>query len=305
MLRRHTPLLLLAALGLSQTAQAGEGNLYRAPYAGAQTLALDGLVEPAWDAAPWDSLPYNYLSGKALPIPEDLHVRYKALWNEEGIRLLLEVVDDSVSDRYADALSNWWNDDCAEIFLDEDRSGGDHQNNFSAWAYHVSTKGEVVDYGDDAQPHRFDDHVRIFRRQSGDTTFWELSLSVYDSTYTLSGPNLPASLVAGKRLGFTLAYCDNDGGTQRESFVGSVNTPGHLANEGYLNADGFGTLELLPAPGTNGLHPRTVAHGSVDGSRVSKALGVDGRVSRKQPRPSVQAVGRKLPDGSFLRLAIP
>lgn len=302
--KQHLAALSLALAGLSSPVWSGEGNLYQSPYAGSQAPLLDGLVDAAWEQAPWDSLPYSYLPGSPMPDRKDLDVRYKALWNRDGLYLLVKVVDDSVSDRYRNPLSNWWNDDCVEIFLDEDRSGGDHQYSASAWAYHVSTLGEVVDYGEDLKPHLYNDHVKSVRNQAGDTTYWEMSVAVYDSTYTLEGPNAPVTLTEGKRMGFTLAYCDNDGGTQRESFVGSVNTPEHLANEGYLNADGFGTLELLP-PATSGIKSGKASTRTGPGLRPGASLGADGRVRKAVRSRQELSVGRELPDDSRLRLALP
>ncbi len=246
------PLLGIALLTLAawQSTCAQDPNEYIAPRT-PDPITLDGELDPAWNHALWDTLAYNYLPGTSMPPASDLFVRYKALWDPTFLHLLVEVVDDSISDRTTAPLKNWWNDDCVEVFLDEDRSGGDHQFNFGAWAYHISTGYDVVDYGDDEQPHLFNDHVRVVRSQAGDTSRWEISIQVHGSDYTLAGPNTPLTLYQGKVMGFSLAYCDNDGRATRESFVGSVNTPGHLANEGYLDASVFGALRLDALPPTS------------------------------------------------------
>ena len=51
-------------------------------------------------------------------------------------------------------------------------------------------------------------------------------------------------LVAGKLMGFTPSYIDNDG-RGREHFMSSVDTEGHQKNQGYLNADAFGSIMLV------------------------------------------------------------
>jgi len=242
--------LAFVALLAATAGHAEESNRYAAPFT-STAPTIDGLTDTLWRMAPWDTLAYNYLAGTSMPTPSDLSARYKAAWNADALYLLVEVVDDSISDRTVDPLKNWWNDDCVEIFLDEDRSGGDHQYDFNAWAYHVGTKYDAVDYGDDQQPHLFNDHVRVRRTQTGDTSVWEMAIRVYGDDYRLAGTNTPRVLTAAKIMGFSLAYCDNDGPTSRESFIGSVNTPGHLANEGYLDASVFGTLELLAPPPTS------------------------------------------------------
>ena len=54
----------------------------------------------------------------------------------------------------------------------------------------------------------------------------------------------PVQLSAGKNVGFALAYCDNDTSKTRENFIGSVYVPGEDKNQGWINADIFGTLHL-------------------------------------------------------------
>jgi len=291
--------------GFASLAEAQETNRYAAPFADIAPV-VDGVVDPAWSNAPWDTLAYNYLAGTSMPGPTDLFARYKAVWDARHLYLLVEVVDDSVSDRTANPLSNWWNDDAVEIFLDEDHSGGDHQYNFSAWAYHVSTKYDAVDYGDDEQPHLFNDHMEVRRAQTGHTSVWEFAILVYGKDYTLAGPNTPVTLSAPKTMGFSLAYCDNDGKTSRESFVGSVNTPGHLNNEGYLDASVFGSLDLLPASTTTRPRPAQApgVERRADGFRLASPTDLriqrlDGTLSRSVSATPGQWLGTDLPRGLY------
>lgn len=144
--------LPLVTLLAPMSGHAAETNHYTAPFTIAAPT-IDGVTDTLWRRAQWDTLAYNYLAGTSMPMSSDLSARYKAVWNADALYLLIEVIDDSISDRTVDPLKNWWNDDCVEIFLDENRSGGDHQYNFNAWAYHVGTKYDAVDYGDDQQPY--------------------------------------------------------------------------------------------------------------------------------------------------------
>ena len=57
--------------------------------------------------------------------------------------------------------------------------------------------------------------------------------------------NVPIKLSAGKKLGFALAYCDNDYSEERENFIGSVAIEGEDKNRGWIDAGIFGTLELV------------------------------------------------------------
>ena len=48
-------------------------------------------------------------------------------------------------DKIKNPLERWWDEDCVEIFIDEDNSGGNHQFNHNAFAYHIGLNGDVVD----------------------------------------------------------------------------------------------------------------------------------------------------------------
>lgn len=233
-----------ASMGLALLlagAQARASNAYTAPLVPVAPR-IDGQIDSIWSRAPWDSINVNWIGAK--PTSTDFAGRYKAVWDSGRLYLLVEVVDDSLSDVYPDPLEHYWDDDAVEIFLDENKNGGDHQSNFSAWAYHVSTKGDVVDIGKDGQAHLYNDHIEVKRSSEGHRHVWELAIKVYGENYDQAAPGAPLVLRQGKVMGFSLAYCDNDGGASRRHFVGSVNTPGHLANQGYLNADCFGSLTL-------------------------------------------------------------
>lgn len=234
---------------LAGIALAAPNNTYIAPRAPVAPV-IDGVVEAAWDKAAWDSINVNWIG--TAPSSQDFAGRYKVLWDSSKVYLLVEIQDDSLSDVYADPLDHYWDDDAVEIFVDENKDGGDHQSNFSAWAYHIGTKFDVVDYGTDGKPHLFNDHFQVKRTSAGHRHIWEMSMLVYGADFKMGATNAPLKLASGKTMGFSLAFCDNDGGSSRKHFVGSVNTPGHLANQGYLNADCFGSL-VLNADSTSNL----------------------------------------------------
>jgi len=71
---------------------------------------------------------------------------------------------------------------------------------------------------------------------------------VVDDSYNIyfdAETNKALELAAGKTMGFTMSYIDNDGGNRRESFIGSVDSPGHQNNRGYLDSSSFGTMTLV------------------------------------------------------------
>ncbi len=204
---------------------------------------LDGkAMENVWNLAPWHPLDQNWL-GEAYSF-EDFSGRYKLSWDEDNLYLLVEIQDDSLYDARKDPLKLWWDDDCVEVFIDEDNSGGLHQFNHNAFAYHIALDGNVVDLAPDREPHLYNDHIRSVHTTEGNITTWEIAISLYTDSFKDGSNTKPIKLKRGKKVGFALAYCDNDGSKERENFIGSVFVPGEDKNQGWINADIFGTLVL-------------------------------------------------------------
>lgn len=216
---------------------------YRAPRAGT-TPVVDGVAgDPAWDGASWHAIDQLWLG------PEyragDYGARFKVVWTPARIYLLVELVDDVLYDGHRDPLLQYWDDDCLEIFIDEDFSGGDHQYNHNAFAYHVSLDNQAVDIGTDRLPRNYSRHVESRWKQQGDRIIWELAIDVYADRYRDdSNTNAPVPLTAGKVIGLMLAYCDNDGSEFRENFVGSESVPSGKKDRGWIDAGLFGKLVL-------------------------------------------------------------
>jgi len=80
---------------------------------------------------------------------------------------------------------------------------------------------------------------------------WEMSVRIYDASYADNAVNTPLVLTSGKLMGFSAAYIDNDGSSQRESMMGSVDTQGHINNLGYQDASVFGTMQLVDSVATS------------------------------------------------------
>lgn len=220
-----------------------------------QAIVIDGQMnEAAWQQASWVSLDKAIIG--ELPGNSDFSGRYKLLWDKEHLYLLAEIEDDVLFDQHQDPLFKYWDDDCLEVFIDEDRSGGNHQFNFNAFAYHIALDGQSVDIG----PNKADgstnyillnDHINVQRRRvdnSSNTYYWEAAIKVFDDSFSLSQDNnQPVVLTPNKDMGFMLAYCDNDGSEIRESFVGDVHiTPVNGdKNLGYIDASVFAPIKLI------------------------------------------------------------
>lgn len=205
--------------------------------------AIDGKAsDNCWNIAKWHALDQNWL-GNAYT-HEDFNGRYKLSWDEDALYILVEITDDILYDQYQDPLKLWWDDDCVEVFIDEDNSGGEHQFNHSAFAYHIALDGNVVDMGADKQPRLYNEHMVSKKFTEDNTSIWEIAVKLYDDTFMDGKENTSKRLYKNKKVGFALAYCDNDGSRERENFIGSVFVPGEDKNQGWINADIFGTLVL-------------------------------------------------------------
>lgn len=173
--------------------------------------------------------------------PADFTGKYKAMWTPEHLYLLFDITDDIIN-----TSGQYWEQDTVEIFLDEDQSGGQHNHSHNAFAYHINYNLVVTDNGGD--PEMIASHINAAIKTEGTRHIWEIRIEVYadHNGYVMSAQEAArVTLEAGKVMGFTPSYIDNDGNGTREHFMSSVNTPGHQSNQGYLNADSFGSLELI------------------------------------------------------------
>lgn len=263
-MNKVTPVFLILTscllLLISHLAIAGENSSNLIVAHKTQTsIYIDGKGEEAsWDRAEW--LPINHLILGAQPSSQDFSGQFKILWDENRLYLFVEIIDDVLFDQHADPLHLYWDDDCLEIFIDEDASGGNHQFNFNAFAYHIALDNQAVDIGPsnkDGSPNfvLLNEHINsVWRRSKAkpNKMTWEVALSVYDDSFTLTeksedNKQQPVKLSLGKLLGFMLAYCDNDGSKERESFIGStdIEAINGSKNLGYITADVFQKLKLI------------------------------------------------------------
>jgi hypothetical protein len=235
-------LALLAAQACAKETHYEGRNEYRAPQAPSD-IVVDGVSDEAiWAQAEWHAIDQLWLGPEYSA--EDFAGRFKVVWTKERIYLLAEITDDILFDSHRDPLVQYWDDDCLEIFVDEDYSGGEHQFNHNAFAYHFSLDNQAIDIGTDEKARNYSHHVQSSWRQGGDTITWEVSIEIYDDSYVDDGNNTPVTLFAGRELGLMVAYCDNDGSELRENFVGSESVPSGPKDRGWIDAGLFGKVVL-------------------------------------------------------------
>jgi hypothetical protein len=236
-------LVVLSQLGFAQRTQ--QDTMYA--YHTAEPVIVDGSADDAcWADAEWFSIDQVWIPYNETMKAGDFEGRFKLAWDSLYLYLLAEIVDDSLSDDHANPTDNYWNDDCLEIFIDEDRSKGDHLYNYNAFAYHISFDYDAIDGGTGNTINLKDNLICRMDTIGENTYLWEVAIKNYGKSFNPS--NHEASRVYlhhNKLMGFSLAYCDNDETTTRENFIGSVYLPQSKANDSYITADIFGTLLLI------------------------------------------------------------
>jgi len=218
----------------------------------------------------WQSIDQVWMPWKGtIPSFSDFFGKYKVIWNEESNMLyfLVDITDDAFIDGYNFASNGpfgYPNYDVVEIFIDENRSKGAHvfdkgtENAQNALSYHISVNapadGETAteftvedldgkDWGSSWVVNYASHFPGFAMRKSGNNFVYEFSLKVFNDTYPTQQKNgstatdiekARVTLTAGKIMGMTMAYCDNDANDgKRDHFFGS--TPGmeYTANFGF------------------------------------------------------------------------
>jgi hypothetical protein len=219
---------------------------YSAPRAIVPPIIDGNANEAAWAQAEWREIKHRWLGPEYTP--DDFQGRYKVVWGGTRLYILGEFIDDILIDTHRDPLVQYWDDDCLEVFIDEDFSGGGHQFNHNAFAYHFSLDNQAIDIGTNQKPQNYSHHTESRWQQKGDKIIWELAIDVYSDNYVDgSDHNLPVTLTAGKLLGLMIAYCDNDGSELRENFIGSERVAEGPKDRGWIDAGIFGSLVLVEA----------------------------------------------------------
>lgn len=234
-------------LTFGQAKLTGEGTSdgnYKAPMV-TETINIDGEgTEKSWNKSPWKTIENVWLGDE--PSPEDFQGRYKLAWDKNYLYFLVEVLDDSLSDQESDPFTNWWEDDCLELFIDEDRSKGNHQFTHNAFAYHITLDYDIIDIGPEKKPINYKDHMIVKRTKKGNLYTWEVAMKVYPDSYSdAKKDNKPVVLKTGKKMGFAVSYNDNDGDNRRENFIGSIYVAGEDKNQGWIDAGIFGEVLLV------------------------------------------------------------
>jgi hypothetical protein len=235
---------------------------------------IDGHSDDAcWAGTSWQAIDQVWIPWGGSVGASDYTGQYKVAWSdtENLLYFVVEITDDVFVDGYVFGPGDYYQYDIVEVFIDEDKSGGVHNyevggvNAENAFAYHIVvdapadgdtiTDFVVCDMAGNTYTVNYAGHFpELAMRKDGDEYIWEFSLAVYDDTYDNGDPeDSRVDLSSGKIIGLSLAYCDNDSinetPKERDNFFGSVWVPASEYNDHWINADGFGTLQLIEESG--------------------------------------------------------
>jgi hypothetical protein len=255
--------LLLAQLSASADPKLGDS--INVPRIIASPL-IDGLgTDGCWDSAAWNPMPYVWMPYGQAMAASDFTGRFKSVWNEQKslMYFLFEITDDKFVNGYVFSSTNgtYYLYDVVEVFIDENHSGGNHETNNNAFAYHITGGNSTVDYdaidiwGSSRVNYR--DHFPEFKRnKNGNVYTWEFSLMVVTDAFTpgSSPAAFKSTLKAGKEMGFTAAYCDDDQSSanpQRDNFIGSKYLTQANSDNSWKDASVFGYMKLVNEPTAN------------------------------------------------------
>lgn len=231
--------------------------------------AIDGVGNDAcWNNATWVDINYMWIPYNTTILPLDFTGKYKVMWNKTTnlLYFLVEIIDDKfvngyVYDKFNGSYPSF---DVVEVFIDEDRPGGEHTTNNNAFAYHItsgnaSSEYDAIDIYDNSPnaPNwgagiyvNYKSHLPEFKRTNVGTKYiWEFSLKVLTSAYkpTDNSELFKATLANGKKMGLTIAYCDNDNSAidpKRDSFIASKYQTDANQNSSWQNSTTFAHLTL-------------------------------------------------------------
>ena len=227
--------IIFLACKSNDTSKANQGLNHEAILKVKDKIVIDGhATETTWQTIEWK--PLNQLWDGTQPSSDDFTGKYKLSWNEDYIYVLAEIQDDVLMDTHLDGLDRYWDDDCLELFIDENNSNGNHQFNHSA------TNLRVTDIGVDSLPLYLDHHLKSAKVSQGNITTWEVAVKAMGEDYGVRAK--PRKLKSGESIGFAVAYCDNDSSKEREHFMGSIEIKGSDKNKGWIDAGVFNNWVL-------------------------------------------------------------
>jgi hypothetical protein len=227
-----------------------------------------------WVGSPWYPINHTWIEyGEDIP-ESDFKGEFKVIWSDvdNALHYLVKVQDDVFIDGYQYPDHGYPNFDIVEVFIDEDRSGGGHvfdkgsEDAENAFSYHIAADapadGEITTtmvaadiagtgWGDRQTPDYADHFPAFAMKKNGNEYVYEFTMAIYSDQYDPSDKEASrVVLEAGKVMGMTVAYCDNDQDDgARDNFFGSVWVTEEAYNDHWKLADDYGKFALADLSG--------------------------------------------------------
>jgi len=188
-------------------------------------------IDAIWNAYPWTSL--NNFTWTGTVSVTNLSARYKVMFDNTNVYVLIDVTDDNVISSYPGGTANY-NKDGVELYMDL----GDKKNG----AYLATDYQFIMVYGEN--------QVREGAHNSGNVvtspstiSFGETSTGTgYRMEVAIPWASLGSAGPSGSFLGFDVGVNDDDNGTTRANQA-SANDSGHPPTE-WNDTKKFGDLSL-------------------------------------------------------------
>lgn len=228
------------------------------PHAGELGMSIDGSYDNGWSRSrvPLDNSLYSAPASAA-----DLSATASVLWNEHYLFVCVAVLDDRAMNDNDEATV--YMDDCVEVFIDGDHSGGTYGEN-DAHFFLPRNGGTAIEVLNGIR----------------DVAFYPISGVSSESGYTLEiripWSDLGVTARAGMSLGFDVHVNDDDDGGDREHKVSWFGTQ----DNAYQSSDNLGTVHLVASEQSSAATPaghQPKAQGSAPAGAVYR-FNIQGRL---------------------------
>jgi hypothetical protein len=160
---------------------------------------IDGKVDEVWGKAQSYTLGHSYY--KPVTGPEDCSASFKALWDKDGLYLLVDVLDDDLRHD----SSEYWNDDSIEVFIDADNSkSGSYDSD--DYQYHFDWDATSPKMGESQHQKTEGVKYALVKTDKG----YRLEVAYPWTTLGVKQPG------AGTTIGLDVQVNDDDGGGERD-----------------------------------------------------------------------------------------
>ncbi len=183
---------------------------------------IDGKIDACWAQAKALDIKHSFYN--PVSSPEDCSATYKALWDKEGLYVLVDVTDDDLRND----SEEYWQDDAIEVFIDADNSKSSSYGD-NDYQYHFGWDATSPAMGES---------------QHGKTDGVKHALVKTDKGYRLEvrfpWPTLGVKPAPGANIGLDVQVNDDDGGSDRDSKLAW-----HAAqDDAWQNPRAIGTAQL-------------------------------------------------------------